>query len=1386
MFKQRKDENNDLKKASEKESETDENIGINTKENNPNDLTEGPSEKEASSQLEQGADFPIVGIGASAGGLEAFENFFSNMPADCGCAFVLVTHLDPTHKSLLVDLIKRYTKMNVISAEDRMEVKPNWVYVIPPNQDMTISGGRLILKKPTEPRFSRLPIDQFFRSLAEDKREKAICIVLSGTGSDGTLGVRKIKEVGGMVMVQDPETAKYGGMPSSSINNAVVDYISPPDKMPNELISYVQHIFGTTKPKIELAPLETKDFMKNITDLLYFNTGLDFTAYKENTLFRRIEKRMAVCQISHIAEYYHYLKRIPREINILFKELLIGVTHFYRDKEAFIAFEEKIVPELFKDRDPDDIIRVWVLGCSTGEEAYSIAIILLDYINKHYQDFKLQIYGTDIDDASIEKARAGIYPDSIAADVPLELLEKYFSRKENFYQIKKIVRDSVVFAIQNAIKDPPFSKLDLICCRNLLIYFVPEIQKKLIRLFHYALKPEKFLFLGSSEAISGFEHFFIEIDRKWKLFRKKEDYSDLKELPIFPPLFDYSIKPKEKDIFKQPIEKVSYQQLIESLVLKRYALSSVIINSNNDILYIHGKVGNFLEIPQGETNTNILEMAREGLKLELAMAIRKSLIEKKEVRQEKIRVPINGTETYINIITYPLTDPPSVQGLMVIFFEEVIPEPLEKIKEPIPGIVETAAQQRVKQLEDDLKTTQEYLQTTIEELETSNEELKSTNEELQSSNEELQSTNEELQTSKEELQSVNEELLTVNTELEAKITELAKSYNDMSNFLSSTKIGTAFLDKELKINHFTQAFAAIFNLIPSDIGRPIHHIVPNIRYKTLIQDIEEVLRTLTPKEFEVQTNDLKWYLMKIVPYQTIENVIEGIVLTIIEFTEQKQMKEALQRSEEKYRLLIENAPEGVWAFDRAGILTFVNSRISEILRYTKEEMLGKHIFSFMDENNIKIAKKFIEQTKKEIRETYSLDLIRKDKTCAYTRSAISPIYDDGGVYSGLMGIVEDITSSKEAEEKLVKSELKFNNIQDLIFIYNFKGNILEVNQEAYERLGYSVEEFSKLEMQKITSPKYIELFKNLEERIPQTKNIIFNTEVISRNGQIIPVELNSKIVEYDSKPAILSIARDISHHIEFENMQRQFVYSVSHELRTPISAITQSAYNYDKYKNKLSENQISKLFKIILSNSQTLSGMLKDLQLVVKIEESNLEIKWNRYNLANVCKEAIEALEPLRQLKEIKIECDIDEKNELYGDFRRIRRIFRNIIDNAIKYAKKYSTLTIKAIDKYIGEENPKGIDGVLIQFIDRGIGIQEKDLKHLFKRFFRAEEVMNIPGSGLGLYIVRDLAHLHKGEIFVKSTYGKGSTFSVFLPRLENQPKAEELNQTHEANTSK
>ncbi len=849
-----------------------------------------------------GLPFPIVGIGASAGGLEALEQFLRHVTENCGIAFVIVQHLDPTHKGIMPELLQRTTKMEVFQVKDRMRVKPNCVYVIPPNKEMSILHGVLHLFDPTATRGLRLPIDIFLRSLAEDRTQNSIGIILSGMGSDGTLGLRAIKESGGLTLVQEPTSAKFDSMPRSAINAGLADLIAPAENLPEKLINYLRHplTFIKTAP-----PPEEKDqsALEKILILLRSKTGNDFSLYKKNTIYRRIERRMGVHQIDRIAAYVRYLQENPQEVDLLFKELLIGVTGFFRDPEVWEQVRDEAIPLLLAGYPTGGCLRAWSTGCSTGEEAYSLAIVFKEALEqvKPGSHFTIQIFATDLDQDGIDSARRAVYPAKIASEMTPERLQRFFIKDGDGYRICKEIREMVTFATQNVIMDAPFTKLDILVCRNLLIYLTPELQKKLMPLFHYSLNPGGVLFLGSAESVSTFSDIFAPFKIKSRLFRRRE--SALSE-PIAFPATSVPQRPGVPKESPMVIPAVNLQALADQLLLQHYSPPAVLTNNRGDIVYISGRTGDYLEPAAGKANWNIFAMAREGLRFELGSAFQKALRQKGVITVKSIKGKTGGDMQSVDISVQEIDKPEALRGMMMIVFTDVTTPPQKKAA----GRSKSAPTDSpsVHGLDQELLQTREELKTTREEMQSSQEELTSANEELQSTNEELQSTNEELTTSREEMQSLNEELQTVNAEQQSKMEEFSRVSDDMRNLLNSTEIVTVFLDNKLQVRRFTTGADKLFKLRAGDVGRPLSDIVTDLVYPGLAEEARDVLRTLIFSEKQVTTNDGRWFSVRIMPYRTTEDVISGVVITFSNITAAKVLEAELRAENARLKGLLEN------------------------------------------------------------------------------------------------------------------------------------------------------------------------------------------------------------------------------------------------------------------------------------------------------------------------------------------------------------------------------------------------------------------------------------------------------------------------------------------------
>jgi two-component system CheB/CheR fusion protein len=835
--------------------------------------------------------FPIVGIGASAGGLVALEQFLAHVTPNGGMAYVVVQHLDPNRQGMLVELLQRHCALPVVEAKDQMQVEPNHVYVIPPGHDLSVLANVLHVFEPTERHGFRLPIDFFFKSLADDRQQHSIGVILSGMGMDGTLGLRAIRQAAGACFVQRPDTAQFDSMPRSAIDAGVADVVAPADELPEKIMAFVGRTLApaSTLATEEVAK-EESGFLDKVIVVLRTHTGHDFSAYKKSTIQRRVERRMGLHQLSKMSDYLRYLRANPPESKLLFSELLIGVTNFFRDPDMWVQLKAEVITALLASYPQGGVLRAWVPACSTGEEAYTLAIVFKEVMEelKPAHRFSLQIFASDLDPDAIATARAGVYPRSIAADVADKRLTRFFVEDSGGYRVCNEIREMVIFAQHNLIADPPFTKLHLLSCRNLMIYLESELQAKLIQLFHYSLNRDGYLVLGNAEAVPGGDLFAV-LPGKSRIYKRLD--APMRALPLgFPTAFKSFTQATEALEQRRVMSISNLQTAVERLILLRFAPAAVLVTDQGEVLYFSGKTGRYLEPAAGKPSMNLFSMAREGLSQSLSVAFNRAVRDQSPGSIKHAKIEDKGDKQHVDVFIQPLNEPDALRGMvLVVFFDVAAPRRKKQSDaEQAPG--EDA---RLIELANDLQQSREEAKSTREEMQSSQEELKSTNEELQSTNEELQSTNEELTTSKEEMQSMNEELQTVNHELQAKVTELYRASNDMRNLLDSTEIATLFLDELLRVRRFTAQTRRVYKLIPGDTGRAITDIVTDLQYPTMAQDAQQVLRSLVFSEKDIPTADGRWFKVRIMPYRTHENRIDGLVITFVDITTGKKLEAEL-------------------------------------------------------------------------------------------------------------------------------------------------------------------------------------------------------------------------------------------------------------------------------------------------------------------------------------------------------------------------------------------------------------------------------------------------------------------------------------------------------------
>ncbi len=1009
-----------------------------------------------------GSEFHYVGIGASAGGLEAIEDFFSHMPENSGLAFIVIQHLSPDYKSLMVELLSKKTSIPVHRCTDGMQVKPNNIYMIPPRKNLSIFHGRLVLKEKDTFRGINLPIDIFLKSLADDQADRAIAVILSGTGSDGTRGVRAIKEQGGMVMVQDETTAKFDGMPRAAISTGVADFILPPKKMPAQLLAYIDHPYVAKKEPASSLVKDQKGLTRIFSELRE-RTKVDFTYYKPSTISRRIERRMTVNQISDLDEYVRYIQKYPVEITTLYRELLIGVTSFFRDPEAMNELMENCLPELIA-RNKNREIRFWVTACSTGEEAYTIAILAKEVMEKIGENRDIKIFATDLDRDAVMQAGTGMYPESIAADLTPRLLGKYFYRKGDNYQIARNIREMVVFARHNLVKDPPFTKIDLISCRNLLIYLQPVLQEKAMRMFNFSLNPGGILFLGTSETIGNMTDCFETVHQKYKIYRSRG------KLPAKLDVSDVKQKDNKKEGLSQPFsfpyrerrrqpstDTVNLMNRFVSVLEDQFLPFSAIVNQQMEVLHIFGEARDYFKVPSGRMVFDITKMVVKELAIPLATGIQKVFRTKEQLLYSNVKIKLDRETRTVRLRIVPLPDQKTIDPLVAVFFEETKIQKTSEQDVTETYDLEADVQQRIADLEQELQFSNENLQATIEELETSNEELQATNEELLASNEELQSTNEELQ-------STNEELITVNAEYQAKIIELTQMSNDVENLLSSSGIEVLILDENYEIRKYSPGITRIFHILDKDTGRPIHHLSHHLSDFDPMAVIRRVEKDSKGVTLEKQDARGRTYLVHVLPYHVAPDIYAGFMLTFVDTTELEQTRKDLEQTRKISDDIVGHMPSGLFIYtandDGDLILESANPAAEKLTGITLSRWQGNsfdRIWPKAEEQGISDRFKQVLETKAPCR----LDnLTYEDDSHSGTYRVVAFALPDHRLAVSFEDITDQAAMCTRLEEAQLKYNTLFERLHQGVVYQRADGRIISANPAAQKILGLTLDQMT--------------------------------------------------------------------------------------------------------------------------------------------------------------------------------------------------------------------------------------------------------------------------------------------------------------------------------------
>ncbi len=1075
----------------------------------------------------------MVGLGASAGGVEALTEFFKQVPFDSGMAYVVILHLSPDYDSQLAQILQGVARIPVTQVSESVRVLPDHVYVVPPNKHLTMQEGLLVVEANSRLEDRRAPVDIFLRTLAESHGPGAVAVILSGTGANGSMGIKRIKENGGVVFVQNPREAAFQEMPRHAIATDLVDEILPVAKIPERLIAYRQNLGTVWIPvENETRPEEQQQALREIFTQLRLRTGHDFSNYKRPTLMRRIERRLNVRGLAHLPAYAAYLREHPEETQALLKDLLISVTNFFRDGKAFATLEQEVLPRLLQGKKAEDTVRVWVVGCATGEEAYSLAMLLAEQTLGLPDAPKVQLFATDIDEAAIAPAREGRYTLNDAADVSPERLHRFFFREGEEYRIRREIREMVLFAHHNILKDPPFSRMDLVSCRNLLIYLNPTAQERVMETFHFSLQPGGFLMLGLSETPDGAGDLFAPVSREDHLYQSRQvttrPYPIPETIPSLLPEKKRPPEPAAEGEARPPVSRPNYGELHHQL-LEQYAPPSIVVNEEYDILHLSERAGRYLQIAGGEPSKNLLKLIRPELRLELRSAFYQAVQQRTNVKARNLVLRTGDQTETITIQVRPVlgqSDP--ARGFFLVLFEPAT-EDIGQADD-----IRTSEESVARHLEEELIRVKAQLRNSTEFHETQAEELKASNEELQAMNEELRSAAEELETSKEELQSINEELTTVNQELKVKVEEIFLTKNNLQNLINSTDLATLFLDRGFRVNLFTPAARSIFNLIPADTGRPLSDITNRLDYAHLQEDAQGVLETLQPVEREVRTIDGRVFMMRVLPYRTAEDRINGIVITFVDITARKAAEEAVRQSEERLRLVIESATDyAIFTQDLERRVTSWNPGAQAMFGYSEAEIIGQSgDIIFTAEDRRRGEPDHEEQTTRQNgRAQNERWHVRKDRTRFWGSGSVSPLTDATGRLLGFVKIMRDLTERRAAEEARFFLASIVESSQDSVLTINFDGIITSWNQASQELYGYQASEVIGQPLTMLTLPADLaEVLKNTD-RIKHSQQVEqYDTVRINKDGREMMLEIVLSPVK-DGKGNVIgvsTIARDVT------------------------------------------------------------------------------------------------------------------------------------------------------------------------------------------------------------------------------------------------------------------
>lgn len=1326
--------------------------------------------------------FPIIAIGASAGGLEPLEIFFENASAKSEYAYVIIQHLAPNHKSLMDELLARHTQIPINIIENGMVIKKGNIYLNPPKKFVEINDGKFVLAEKEDRKLS-FPISSFFNSLAENVQENACAIILSGTGSDGSEGIKFIKEKGGLVLVQNPDESKFNGMPHNAINTGIVDKICMVGRMHQEIDTFFKN-----KSILENSPVDDSTnnvIISRILKSIYSHTNVDFKGYKYTTVNRRIQRRMSLLDFSRMEDYHLFLKKNPDEAPLLSREILIGVTRFFRDSDAFDELKNRVIPKLVEDNKESKTLRIWVVACSTGEEAYSIAILIKDYLRINKLQFDVSIFATDLDKEAIKFAGNRTFPENISAEIPHEYLTTYFIPHRSGYSIAKEIREMIVFSAHNVIQDPPFNKIDLISCRNFLIYLTDSIQQQLFTIFQYALKTNGFLFLGSSESLGAAAEDFLEFDKKYKIFLNKENKKFIKPEQLV------SRRKKENTSLNQvsasigssiSVKKNSLLNEIQQSLIQDYVPDSIVVDEHLNLLHTSGNIHRWLKFPIGEVSSNVLQMLPASLAMPIEVVATKVLQSGKPVVLTDIKIADDLKQHFSaqKAINIHIRSKELIEGVHYLFITFEAQQEHSKTEQSEEINVSAISKDKINILERELRVNRETLQTAIEELESSNEELQAANEELQSSNEELES--------------VNEELYTVNAEFQQKNAELSESNDDLNNLIQSTDLALLFLDLNLNIRKYTPALKKILKLVPHDIGRNISHFRGKIQLENFLEHIDTVLESLIPFEKKIEDITGTEYLLKISPFRTKKNQIHGIILVFINLTQANKLKKALELSDqalvdltsihkdqtEIFKLVSNNLRDMVCIINRSGQIEYCSPSGTIITGYTLEKLYKLNLFSRITNPEQKKKWKLITSSSHDDRDPglIQFEFKNSDGKIHWLEANVKPIKQDNLADTKFLLTIRDIHERRLREVEYQKMSLIAEQTSSAVMITDSEGGITYVNDSFEKMTGFSLAEILGKNPAQISQglESDPESVKMIAASISMKKSFDINIINYNKLGNKYFVNIKAEPL-YDKENHFLgffSIQNDITTqhdqinqiHIlnqkikeqfikleEVNNALEEFAYVASHDLKTPIRNINRLIDLIRRKGDKLEKEKRDQYFEIIVSSSGELSRMIDNL-----LEYSRtgvLKEELVKVNISDTLKEIVQQFE--MDLAELNGAIHLDIKVEELNVYPILfKRLMNNLIGNSIKYrGDNIPDIKISCLND---------TDNVIFTVTDNGIGIPNDQFDNIFKIFNSINP--NKESNGIGLSVCKKIVELHGGKIWIESELGKGTTINFTIQK--------------------